>query len=108
MRGLLIVAAIGVCVPPVAEADVTRLQIDRREIVLNGRPFGAAGPYEKLSGKVHFALDPALPPNAIIVDLNLAPKNAKGLVEFSDDFYLLEPVDPARGNARLFYSAGNR
>ena len=74
----------------------------------NGRPFGAAGPYEKLSGKVFFALDPALPQNAIIVDLNLAPKNARGLVEFSADFYLLKPVDPARGNGRLFYEAGNR
>ena len=108
IRLLLTVCAISACVSSVAEAGVTRLQIDRREIVLNGRPFGAAGPYEKLSGKVHFALDPTLPQNAIIVDLNLAPKNAKGLVEFSADFYLLTPVDPARGNGRLFYEAGNR
>jgi hypothetical protein len=91
-----------------AVASVTRLQVDRREVVLKGQPFGAAGPYEKLSGKVHFALDPALPQNAGIVDLNLAPKNAQGLVEFSADFYLLKPVDPARGNGRLFYEAGNR
>jgi hypothetical protein len=91
-----------------AEAGVTRLQIDRREVVLNGQPFGAAGPYEKLSGKVHFALDPALPQNRGIVDLTLAPKNAQGLVEFWADFYLLKPVDPRRGNGRLFYEAGNR
>ena len=91
-----------------AEAGVTRLQIDRREVVLNGQPFGAAGPYEKLSGKVHFALDPALPQNRGIVDLTLAPKNAQGLVEFWADFYLLKPVDPGRGNGRLFYEAGNR
>jgi hypothetical protein len=96
------------CLCTVAQAGVTRLQIDRREIVVNGRPFGAAGPYEKLSGKVHFALDPALPQNRIIVDLSLAPKNATGLVEFSADFYLLKPVDPSRGNGRLFYEAGNR
>ena len=107
MRLLLTVIAINVCVSA-AEAGVTRLQIDRRDVVLNGRPFGAAGPYEKLSGTVHFALDPALPQNAIIVDLNLAPTNAQGLVEFSADFYLLKPVDPARGNGRLFYEAGNR
>jgi hypothetical protein len=91
-----------------SEAGVTRLQIDRREVVLNGQPFGAAGPYEKLAGKVYFALDPALPQNRGIVDLTLAPKNAQGLVEFSADFYLLKPVDPARGNGRLFYEAGNR
>ena len=91
-----------------AEAGVTRLQIDRRETVLNGKPFGAAGPYEKLIGRVHFALDPALPQNLGIVDLTLAPRNAQGLVEFSADFYLLKPVDPSRGNGRLFYEAGNR
>ena len=108
MRALLIVAAINACVTAMAEAGVTRLQIDRREVILNGRPFGAAGPYEKLAGKVHFALDPALPQNRVIVDLNLAPKNARGLVEFSADFYLLKPVDPSRGNGRLFYEAGNR
>ncbi|HEX6213911.1 MAG TPA: hypothetical protein VFZ38_03785, partial [Vicinamibacterales bacterium] len=107
MRRFVVTTFLVLC-PLIADASVTRLQIDRREIVLNGRPFGAAGPYEKLSGKVHFALDPALPQNAIIVDLNLAPKNAKGLVEFSADFYLLKPVDPGRGNGRLFYEAGNR
>src|SRR5688572_29323675 len=108
MRALLIVAAMSACVPAMAEAGVTTLQIDRREVVLNGRPFGAAGPYEKLAGKVHFALDPALPQNRVIVDLNLAPKSARGLVEFSADFYLLKPVDASRGNGRLFYEAGNR
>ena len=108
MRALFIVAAISAAVPAIVEAGVTRLQIDRREVVLNGRPFGAAGPYEKLSGKVHFALDPALPQNRGIVDLDLAPQNAQGLVEFSADFYLLKPVDPGRGNGRLFYEAGNR
>ena len=96
IRLLLTACALSAGVATGVEAGVTRLQIDRREIVLNGRPFGAAGPYEKLSGKVHFALDPALPQNAIIVDLNLAPKNAQGLVEFSADFYLLKPVEPPR------------
>lgn len=107
MRPLILTMALLLC-PALAAASVTRLQIDRREVVLNGRPFGAAGPYEKLAGKVHFALDPALPQNRGIVDLTLAPKNAQGLVEFSADFYLLKPVDPARGNGRLFYEAGNR
>jgi hypothetical protein len=103
----IVLAALCLC-PAAADASVTRLQIDRREVVLNGRPFGAAGPYEKLAGKVHFALDPSLPQNQGIVDLSLAPKNAQGLVEFWADFYLLKPVDPARGNGRLFYEAGNR
>jgi hypothetical protein len=104
LAALSIIQALG----GIAEAGVTRLRIERRETVLGGQPFGAAGPYEKLIGKVHFALDPALPQNQGIVDLKLAPRNAQGLVEFSADFYLLKPVDPARGNGRLFYEAGNR
>lgn len=91
-----------------AESGVTRLEILRREPVLAGRAFGAAGPYEKLIGTVHFAVDPTAPRNLGIVDLDLAPRNAAGLVEFRADFYLLKPVDPARGNGRLFYEAGNR
>ena len=66
-----------------AEAEVVRLEIARREVVLNGQPFGNAGPYEKLVGTVHFALDPSLPANRGIIDLWLAPKNTRGVVEFS-------------------------
>ncbi len=91
-----------------AEAGVARLEITRREPVLDGRPFGAAGAYEKLIGRVHFTLDPREPRNQAIVDLALAPRNAAGLVEVAADFYLLKPRDPARGNGRLFYEAGNR
>jgi alpha/beta hydrolase family protein len=91
-----------------AEARVVRLRIERREVILNGRPFGAAGPYEKLVGKVDFGLDPSLPANGIIVDLKLAPRNPRGEVESSADFYLLKPIDPRRGNGRLLYEVGNR
>ena len=91
-----------------AEARVVRLRIERREVILNGRSFGAAGPYEKLVGKVDFGLDPSLPVNRIIIDLELAPRSARGEVESSADFYMLKPVDPRRGNGRLFYEVGNR
>jgi Alpha/beta hydrolase domain len=91
-----------------ADARVVRLRVERREIVLNGRPFGAAGSYEKLVGRVDFGLDPDVPANGAIVDLKLAPRNARGEVEASADFYLLKPVDARRGNGRLFYEVGNR
>ena len=105
LAAVLLTVAVGAAS---TEASVTRLRIERRETVLAGKPFGAAGPYEKLIGKIDFALDPSLPQNQGIVDLQLAPRNAQGLVEFSADFYLLKPVDAARGNGRLFYEAGNR
>ncbi|MDH4066368.1 MAG: alpha/beta hydrolase domain-containing protein, partial [Acidobacteriota bacterium] len=105
---LFVLVMVSVVLPATAAAEVTRLEVVRREVVLDGQAFGAAGAYEKLVGTVHFALDPALPQNRGIVDLPLAPRNARGLVEFSADFYLLKPVDPAKGNGRLFYEAGNR
>jgi hypothetical protein len=91
-----------------AEARVVRLRVERRDKVLNGKSFGSAGAYEKLVGKVDFALDPGLALNKNIVDLNLAPHNPRGEVEFSADFYMLRPLDPAHGNGRLFYEVGNR
>lgn len=91
-----------------ALSQSVRLNVTRREPVLNGKAFGAAGAYEKLVGTVEFAADPTLPANAGVVDLALAPRNAEGRVVFSADFYLLKPVDPSRGNGRLFYEVGNR
>src|SRR5262245_47337870 len=105
---LAVAAAIVVVTAFPAEAHVVRLRVERREVVLNGRAFGAAGPYEKLIGKVDFGVDPNAPRNAMIVDLKLAPRNASSEVEATADFYMLKPVDPARGNGRLFYEIGNR
>lgn len=92
----------------VAEARVVRLSIDRRVPVLDGRAFGLAGAYEKLVGRAEFALDPDDPRNTRVVDLALGPRNASGEVEFSADIYILKPVDPSRGNGRVFYEVGNR
>src|SRR5580765_7863256 len=108
MGRVLVATMMLATVSSVTEARVARLRIERREVVLNGRAFGAAGPYEKLVGKVDFGLDPNLPRNGAIVDLKLAPRNARGEVEATADFYMLKPVDPRRGNGRLFYEVGNR
>ncbi|MBI3826910.1 MAG: hypothetical protein HY294_13000 [Candidatus Rokubacteria bacterium] len=87
---------------------VARLEIQHRSVVLDGRPFGAAGAYEKLAGVVHFAVDPKHPLHESITDLALAPRNGAGLVESRADFYLLQPVDPARGNRGLLLDVPNR
>src|SRR3954465_16022533 len=108
MRKVLVGALLLLLVSSVSEARVVRLRVERREVILDGRAFGAAGPYEKLVGKVEFALDPLLPRNGDIVDLKLAPRNARGGVEAAADFYKLKLFDPRRGNGRLFYEVGNR
>src|SRR5579871_5597605 len=91
-----------------AGARVVQVRIDHREPVLRGKSFGPVGAYEKLTGTIVFALNPSLPQNSPIVDLALAPRNSRGEVEFSADFYLLKPVDVSRGNSRLLYEVGNR
>ena len=55
-----------------------------------------------------FALDPNAAANAPIADLKLAPRNDRGLVEFSAEFPVLRPIDAARGNGTLLYEVNNR
>ena len=46
--------------------------------------------------------------NKVIVDLDKAPRNARGMVEYEVDIFILRPADPAKGNGILFYEVLNR
>jgi hypothetical protein len=87
---------------------VTELVSVTRSSVLDGKPFGASGAYEKLAGTMRFAVDPRDERNARVTDIGLAPRNPQGRVEFAADFYLLKPVDPRKGNGRLLVDCVNR
>lgn len=91
-----------------AQAEVIRIEVKARADVLAGQSFGATGGYEKISGTIYFAVDPRNSANQIITDIDKAPKNADGKVEFSSDFYLIKPKDPSRGNGTLLYEVSNR
>ena len=93
---------------PHAQARVERLDILERQDFAAGTSFGSSGAYEKLRGRAWFALDPAAPANAQITDLELAPRDGRGLVTFSTDFLVLRPVDASRGNNTLLYEVNNR
>jgi hypothetical protein len=80
--------------------SVSRFEVTRRS------PF--AFDYERVDGKLHFAVDPANRANARIVDLDKAPRDAEGNVRFWADFVLLQPADPAKGNRRLLSYVVNR
>ena len=84
----------------VAHADVTRVDVARRADV------GSSG-YEKIVGTIHFAIDPADPHNRVVADLDKAPVNAAGRVEFSSDLYILRPKAP-RGNGAALVDVLNR
>lgn len=99
--GILLAAA-------TASADVERVEVKSRRDVLGGRAFGAAGVYEIVAGTVHIAVDPANRHDRIIPDLDRAPKDARGLVHASADFYLLAPKDRTKGNHVLLLDIANR
>jgi hypothetical protein len=91
-----------------AVAEVTRVSITSRSVVAGGQSFGETGPYEKLVGRIEFALDPAHPRNKGIVDLDLAPRGPDKRVHFSADLFVLQPVDRSKGNSTLLFEISNR
>ncbi len=93
---------------PAAGSGITRLVIAKRQIAYGGASFGSAGPYEVLTGTAFGELDPSAPGNAGILNLNRAPRNPRGQVEYSVDFMILKPVDLKKGNGRLIYDFVNR
>ncbi|HEX4555828.1 MAG TPA: alpha/beta hydrolase domain-containing protein [Xanthobacteraceae bacterium] len=106
-RAIPIIAGV-VLLTTAAEARVTRIEILRAEPFAAGQAFGNVGPYQKVVGRFHGELDPAAPLNATIVDLDKAPRNARGQVEYASDFYILRPTDLAKGNGALLYDVNNR
>jgi hypothetical protein len=97
------------CVAPSAQARVTQVVITATETpTFGGKSFGAAGQYERVSGQIIGEVDPKDPLNAIVVDIDLAPKNPNGTVTYSTDFQILRPIDRAKGNKRLIYEITNR
>jgi hypothetical protein len=108
---LLFILASFVCSMVVAEpgeARVVRFVVERTRPVLAGRSFGTVGGYERLDGTVYFEVDPRDPLNAVIVNIDKAPRTPSGMVGFSAPFYILKPVEMARGNRKIFYGVNNR
>jgi Alpha/beta hydrolase domain len=74
----------------------------------DGHEFGMAGAYARIKGVARGMLDPAAPGNVGIVDLDKAPRNARGLVDYASDFDILRPKDALRGSGILVYDVPNR
>jgi hypothetical protein len=87
---------------------ITRLVVQSREPFANSYEFPVTGAYEKLVGKVYGEVDPKNRLNRIIVNLDKAPRNRCGRVEYSSDVCILKPIDMARGNGKIFFDAPNR
>jgi hypothetical protein len=91
-----------------SNAGIVRIEISSRGPAFGGQIFVTVGAYEKLTGKAYGEVDPYLPQNALITDIQLAPRNARGMVEYSTDIYILKPLDLSKGNHKLFAELPNR
>lgn len=107
-RRLLSLLAILAFFATTVQAGVVRVEISSRQDIQDGKPFGAAGAYERVIGRVYFTVNPANLHNRQIVDLDKAPRNSKGEVEFSADLYLLKPKDMSKGNGAVLFEVSNR
>jgi hypothetical protein len=103
--GLL--SLIGAATP--ADARITSIVIaTKTSPVFSGQSFRSVGQYEQLDGTAAGELDPKDPLNMVIQDIELAPRNSRGMVEYSMDISILKPIDTSNGNHTILYDVVNR
>jgi len=91
-----------------ASARVVSLEILSQEPFADGTPFGATGAYQRIRAIAHGELDLAAPGNAVITDIARAARNARGMVEYDADVFILRPKDPEAGNHVMLFDVLNR
>ena len=91
-----------------ASARIVRIEIIWRGPAYDGRRFGDVGQYEKIVGRAYGEVDPRDRRNALINDITLAPRNARGMVEYVATFTLMRPVDASKANGVMLHDMVNR
>ena len=91
-----------------ADARVTKIVFTAQSMPYGSTMFGAVGEYEQLDGIAYGELDPHDPANAIIQDIQLAPRNAQGMVEYQTLVSILKPVNMNAGNRAMLFEIVNR
>ena len=107
-RSLFMLLAVVLLTVSTASAEIVRVEVHSRVDLAGGKAYGLAGVYEKLVGTIYFEVDPAHSANRIIADIDLAPRNRRGKVEFHSNFFLIKPKDVTRGNGTVLYEVSNR
>jgi hypothetical protein len=107
-RRLALLSVVLLVLVPRLPARVTHIEITSRTDVLNSKPFGDIGAYERITGRVYFAVSLANVHNQPIVDLASAINLQNGEVEFSADFVAVRPKDMTKGNGTLLLENPNR
>src|SRR5580704_7714980 len=87
-----------------AEARITSIVVTTKTSpAFGGQSFGSVGQYEQLDGTALGEIDPKDPLNAAIQDIELAPRNSRGMVEYSMDISILKPINTSLGNHTILY-----
>ena len=94
--------------PISAHAQVTRFEVQQTTPAFEGRSFGSVGPNVRITARATIAVDPADPRNAVIADIDKAPRDVQGRVEATADVVLLRAADAQRGNGTLLIDVPNR
>ncbi len=115
VHGVMVALAVAlIAATPAAQARVTKIVIDKKvspafPLKEGGfQSFGGAGHYETIAGRAYGELNPKDPRNAIIQDIQLAPKNANGKVEYVASFFLVKPVDMSKASGLMWHDVPNR
>jgi Alpha/beta hydrolase domain len=91
------------------DARVTKIVISQKTSpIFAGRSFGAAGQYEEIKGTASGEIDPNDRRSAVITDIELAPRNARGMVEYVATFTMVKPVDMSKASGLMTYEVVNR
>ena len=85
-------------------AELSRIEVSSRETLSDS---AVDFSYEAINGVLYFTVDPSDPANAAIADIDHAPVNNAGMVEFSADFKMLVPSSSI-ANDGLLYNVNNR
>jgi len=110
-NALLAAAVAAAFAAPLAEARITKIEIDQarsQSPTFGGYSWPGVGQYEKVVGIAYGEVNPHDRQNRVIVDIEFAPRNARGNVEYAFNFYILKPIDLKKGADRMMYEPPNR
>ena len=107
-NAILAAAVAAAFAAPLAEARITKVEISAPQPAFGNYSWPGVGQYEKLTGIAYGEVNPHDRQNRVIVDLELAPRNSRGNVEYSFNFYILKPVDLSKGAHKVMYEPPNR
>ena len=67
----VLAVAVGLLFPLTAAGEVVRFEILERVPLAGGKSYGTTGSYERITGRVYYAVDPTFPQNVPVIESSL-------------------------------------